>query len=280
MGLLNCSPLHLAHTGAAECVSGRHHVPTAPASHRPPPLPIHSYAQVHSLPGLETLCRKQLEDSRVLGFRWTAHPLASQGSGPGGSGIAAGSMCCSLDGQVVLASAANEIVRLAVVADCALPAPPASLYNTRLAAAALEAAARRLGVGAGGYPARLDSQAVQQPAAAGQQQEGEAGPANAFGRFFDQAASTMTGLATTAAGTVMQVWGCCGCAQQCHVSRCSARAACCASWLLVRGILPVPTPLRPLWSHHRSWTGRGRWGRAPCSASASNLVDPRATCPH
>lgn len=196
----------------------------------------------------------------MLGFRWTAHPLASQGSGPGGGGVVAGSMCCSLDGQVVLASAASEIARLAVVADCALPAPPASLYNIRLAAAALEAAARRPAVAAGGYPAHLDSQAAQKLAAAGLQQEGEAGPANAFGRFFDQAASTMTGLATTAAGTVMQVWWlccCCGCAQQCHVSRCSARAACCASWLLVREILPVPTPLRPLWSTTGAGPGAG-----------------------
>lgn len=170
--------------------------------HPPPPPPT---LQVHSLPGLEQLYRKQLEDSRVLGFRWTAHPLASQGSGAGSSAVAAGSMCCSLDGQLVLASAANEIARLAVVADCALPAPPASLYNTRLAAAALEAAARRSGAGVGSSPGRSASQAAQQPPAGMQQPDGEGAPGTAFGRFFDQAASTVSGLATTAAGTVMQV---------------------------------------------------------------------------
>jgi len=148
----------------------------------------------------------------VLGFRWTAHPLTSQGSGPGGSAVTAGSMCCSLDGQLVLVSAANEIARLAVVADCALPVPPASLYNARLAAAALESAARRTASGAGGYPARPDSQASKRPRRGGWQREGEGGPSNAFGRFVDQAASTVTGLATTAAGTVMQVSGYAGAA--------------------------------------------------------------------
>lgn len=206
----------------------------------------------------------------MLGFRWTAHPLTSQGSGPGGSAVTAGSMCCSLDGQLVLVSAANEIARLAVVADCALPVPPASLYNARLAAAALEAAARRTASGAGGYPARPDSQASQQPPAAGLQQE-EGGPSNAFGRFFDQAASTVTGLATTAAGTVMQVsgvcWCCCCCfcyAMQPARQHCAggphpscAAAPVCSAWQSL--------PCR-LHSACRSWTGRGRWGRVRCSA--------------
>lgn len=180
--------------------------------------------QVHSVPGLELLSRKQLEDSRLLGFRWTAQPLLSQGSGmAGGSGTGTTSgACCSLDGQLVLAGQSNELARLAVVADCALPAPPASVYDMRVAQAAAQAAAvaaaaaaaghRRSLAGSGsshgaGYPVRLEApvaaaQQVDVPAASAAAAGGQAG---SFGRFFDQAASTMTGLASTAAGTVLQV---------------------------------------------------------------------------
>lgn len=174
--------------------------------------------QVHSLPGLEQMCRKQLEDSRVLGFRWAVQPLASQGSGPGAAGAPSGSMCCSLDGQLIMSAATNEIARLAVVADCALPAAPGALYSARLAqaaAAAAAAAGARQGLGdpsPAAYPVRLEAeqQALQQQLAEQQQQTGEGGAGASFGRFFDQATTTMSGLASSAAGIALQVRpGCC-----------------------------------------------------------------------
>lgn len=163
--------------------------------------------QVHSLPGLELLCRKQLEDSRVLGFRW---PCASA-DGPAG----AGAICCSLDGQLVLAAPGNEIARLAVVQDCVLPAPPASVYSMKLAqqAAAAAAARRSRGSGAGGHLTRLE-------VPAGGPAEAEAGfsplgvaaaAGKGFGQLLGQAATTVTGLAVSAADSLSQVsrgcWG-------------------------------------------------------------------------
>ena len=175
--------------------------------------------QVHSLPGLGQLCRKQLEDSRVLGFRWSC--ATSDDAAGGGSGSAGGTACCSLDGQLVLAAAGNELARLAVVEDCALPAAPPAVYDMRVAqaaaaAAAAAAATRRPAVagraGSAGFPVQQQREQQQaegspatSPQAADAAQRGQA--AGGFGRFFDQAASTVTGLATSAAGSVMQVGG-------------------------------------------------------------------------
>ncbi|EFN53326.1 hypothetical protein CHLNCDRAFT_137041 [Chlorella variabilis] len=153
--------------------------------------------QVHSLPGLAPLCRRQLEDSRVLGFRWACQPAAAAAS------------CCSLDGQLVLVAPGNEVARLAVVADCALPAAPAAVYSLRVAQAAAAAATARRPAGAGGaaaaggYPVRVEAPAATATEAGGDD-GGSASPVGAgaaakgFGRFFDQAASTVTGLASTA----------------------------------------------------------------------------------
>ncbi|PSC76739.1 R-Tomsyn-like family [Micractinium conductrix] len=166
--------------------------------------------QVHSLPGLEVLCRKQLEDSRVLGFRWACAAAPPVGGAPAGPPVAAGAACCSMDGQLVLASVGNELARLALIEDCALPAAPPAVYDMKLAAATAAAAGRRGGSALGGYPPRLE------PPAAGVQLEGsEAGAAfsplaaaaaagKGFGRFLDQAATTVTGLATSAADSVKQ----------------------------------------------------------------------------
>ena len=184
-----------------------HRVPGCPIGRVPwsPPL------QVHSLPGLEVLCRKQLEDSRVLGFRWACAAAPPVGGAPAGPPVAAGAACCSMDGQLVLASVGNELARLALIEDCALPAAPPAVYDMKLAAATAAAAGRRGGSALGGYPPRLE------PPAAGVQLEGsEAGAAfsplaaaaaagKGFGRFLDQAATTVTGLATSAADSVKQV---------------------------------------------------------------------------
>ena len=48
-----------------------------------------------------------------------------------------------LDAQLVLAAPGNEIARLAVVEDCVLPAPPASVYSMKLAQQAAAAASRQ-----------------------------------------------------------------------------------------------------------------------------------------
>ncbi|KAL4458921.1 hypothetical protein ABPG75_013786 [Micractinium tetrahymenae] len=159
--------------------------------------------QVHSLPGLELLCRKQLEDSRLLGFRWSCAPAAGS---PAGSGSGAGAMCCSLDGQLVLAAPGNEIARLAVVDDSVLPAPPASVYNLRPAqqAAAAAASRRPRGSSAGGGLPRLEVPAGDPP-------EGEtafsplgvaAAAGKGFGQLLGQAATTVTGLAASAADSL------------------------------------------------------------------------------
>lgn len=162
-------------------------------------------AQVHSLPGLELLSRKQLEDSRVLGFRW---PCAAAADSPAGSGASAGAMCCSLDGQLVLAGPGNEIARLAIVEDCVLPAPPASVYSMKLAQQAAAAAARRpRGIGAGGLAPRIEV-----PGGGPAEAEGGFSPlgvaaaaGKGFGQLLGHAATTVTGLAVSAADSLSQV---------------------------------------------------------------------------
>lgn len=180
---------------------------------RPPPAARPPTTQVHSLPGLEPLSRMQLEDSRALGYRWSSQPLLSQGSGIGGSASGSGpTAACSLDGQLMLVGAGNELARLAVVADCAVPAPPTSLYDMRVAQAAAAAAAAAAASGQRRLGARVEPPAAvaQQDDAAGAGTSGGAAPSPqgaSFGRFFDQAASTVSGLASTAAGSVLQVRG-------------------------------------------------------------------------
>ncbi|KAL4431642.1 hypothetical protein ABPG77_001484 [Micractinium sp. CCAP 211/92] len=153
--------------------------------------------QVHSLPGLELLYRKQLDDSRLLGFRWPCHTAAD---GPAGGGSSAGVMCCSLDGQLVLAAPGNEVARLAVVQDCVLPAPPASVYSMKLAQQAAGAASRRPRV----HMPRLEMPASGPgEAEAGFSPLGVAAAAGkGFGQLLGQAATTVTGLAATAADSL------------------------------------------------------------------------------
>lgn len=156
--------------------------------------------QVHSLPGLELLYRKQLDDSRLLGFRWPCHTAADS---PAGGGSSAGVMCCSLDAQLVLAAPGNEIARLAVVEDCVLPAPPASVYSMKLAQQAAAAASRR---------PRVQMPRLEMPASGPGEAEAGFSPlgvaaaaGKGFGQLLGQAATTVTGLAATAADSLSHV---------------------------------------------------------------------------
>jgi hypothetical protein len=236
--------------------------------------------QLHSLPGLAPLCRRQLDDSRALGFRWACQPLAAAAAAAAAGTPPPQPGCCSLDGQLLLAAPGNELARLALVADCALPAPPAAVYSTRVAqAAAAAAAARRQPSAGAGYPVRLEaphgsnggtaakpSTAATLHAAPDGFDGVAAGAAKGFGRFFDQAASTVTGLATAVASTAVQV------GRQLEVA------------VVLLWVRPTAAPGTALWDpcFPRSLVCRRRWCVAPVGPSPRHSVPqlhPTPPCP-
>lgn len=144
--------------------------------------------QVHSVPNLTPLLSVPLEDAAALGFPWAA---------PGAGAAAPAPWACSLDGQLLLTAAGNEVARLAVVRDCALPVGALSTFDWDLskaaAAAAKMAAAGSTGGGGGGSGAVPDS-----PAAA---------PGGRGGSILSQVKGAAAGLVESAAaagGAVIQ----------------------------------------------------------------------------
>jgi hypothetical protein len=101
-----------------------HHCP-CPTHGAPLPCKQHAagWLQVYSLPGLDQLAALSLEEAvpwplALPADRWAASVAVGQG------------------GEVLVLAANHELLRLAVAYSTRLPAPPASLYDWELAAAA------------------------------------------------------------------------------------------------------------------------------------------------